>query len=128
MINLSELLSVKSETFKLNTIDLEVKLKQMTIAEYREYLKVNEQNEFKESMFFALEKCMVEPAMVSRDEFFSDDLLPVSASVFQEVFLLIPKIGKTKKEIEDYENMISNLATDVEKKSKEEIEEEVEKK
>jgi len=128
MEKLSQLLSVKSETFNLKTIDLKVKQKQLTISEYREYLKINEQKDFKETMFYALEKSMVDPKMVTREEFFSDDLVPLSELVFQEIFLNIPKIGKSKKEVIEYEKMMSDLAVNIDNKTEEEIEEEVEKK
>jgi len=128
MENLSQLLSVKSETFNLKNLDLKVKQKQLTISEYREYLKINEQKDFKETMFYALEKSMVDPKMVTREEFFSDDLVPLSELVFQEIFLNIPKIGKSKKEVIEYEKMMSDLAVNIDNKTEEEIEEEVEKK
>lgn len=127
-MNFKELLSVKSQEFEIKSIGATVKLKQMTIGENKEYS--NLLNTGGDYAYFALKTCLVEPEMITKEEYDNkDDLSLMANHAFQEIFQNIPLIGKNEKEIEEYKKMILDIAAENAKKknkTKEEIEEEEE--
>ena len=132
--NLLKLSTVKSEEVELETLkelgekDCKVKIRQLTIEEsskFRDIIRDKEPDSQKRAIKYACQCAMVKPSFFTDEEL--EQLNDVANVIMMEVHSLIPLIGKTKKEKEQYYKKLEEEINKVVEKE-EESEEEVEKK
>lgn len=121
-------LTVKTETFELKSIkslgleDAKATLKELTIAETKEFNNKLREKGQDEAFLYACRCSMVEPA------FFTDDQLKTFSNyatvIINEVITLIPLIGKTQEEKAKYKELMEKVAKseDREELTEEELE------
>lgn len=121
-------LTVKTETFELESIkslgleDAKATLKELTIAETKEFNNKLREKGQDEAFLYACRCSMVEPA------FFTDDQLKTFSNyatvIINEVITLIPLIGKTQEEKAKYKELMEKVAKseDREELTEEELE------
>lgn len=131
---LLKLSTVKSEEVELETLkelgakDCKATIRQLTIEETNNYSKITNTKEDGsqiKAIKYACQCSMVEPSFFTDEEL--EQLNTAGYAVMMEVHSLIPLIGKTKKEKEQYYKKLEEEINKVVEKE-EESEEEVEKK
>lgn len=121
-------LTVKTETFELESIkslgleDAKATLKELTIAETKEFNNKLREKGQDEAFLYACRCSMVEPA------FFTDDQLKTFSNyatvIINEIITIIPLIGKTQEEKAKYKELMEKVAKseDREELTEEELE------
>ena len=115
-VDLLKLLTVRTETIRLDCLkntnmkDMEFTLKEMNIAqnkEYNEILNSGSDDRFDECMKYACKEVMIEPAFFTDEEL--EDMNSIGKSIIEEIFHKIPTIGMTVKEKKDYHKRVAEI-------------------
>lgn len=121
-------LTVKTETFELESLkslgleDAKATLKELTIAETKEFNNKLREKGQDEAFLYACRCSMVEPV------FFTDEELKTFSNhvtvIMNEIITLIPLIGKTQEEKAKYKELMEKVAKseDREELTEEELE------
>lgn len=127
---LLKLVTVKTEDMKLDCLqntalkDMTFKVKEMTIAENKEYRKLiadKKDDDLTEAMKFACGKVMIDPLFFTDDEF--ESMNGIGEAIINEIFFKIPTIGLDEEQKEEYRKKVIEFAKNqMENESKSEVE------
>lgn len=104
-----KLAGVRTSDFKVPSLkNYEVTLRELTIAESKEFGDIAKNKDIQEAIIYACRKSCVEP------EFFTDeelkDLGTTGSNAIMEIYMEIPLVGKTKDEREEYAKRLAESA------------------
>lgn len=110
-----KLASTKISNFKVPSLNnYEVTLKELTIAESKEFGEIAKTKDMQKAIIYACRCSCVEP------EFFTDEELENLGSnglnATMEIYSEIPLIGKTEEEREEYKKKLAENAKSIEEK------------
>ncbi|WP_418186732.1 hypothetical protein [Aliarcobacter lanthieri] len=117
-LDLIKLATVSTENIKLECLkgtkleNKEFKIRQLTIDESEEYLKIlNNNPNNKKAIYFALKHSMIEPTFFKEEDL--KNLNATGKMIIDEVFNYIPLIGLSEDEKEEYYKKMTEAVKEV---------------